>query len=101
MEEGALLDTATTWVGQAHHIAVLTGAGISAESGVPTFREAQTGYWARFRPEDMQPKRAFVPTPGAYGTGTSTGVACWLPRIPMPDMWRWRSSSSSTPGASR
>ena len=59
MEEGALLDTATTWVGQAHHIAVLTGAGISAESGVPTFREAQTGYWARFRPEDMATEEGF------------------------------------------
>ncbi|HCB13022.1 MAG TPA: NAD-dependent protein deacylase, partial [Gammaproteobacteria bacterium] len=32
----------------AHRIAVLTGAGISAESGVPTFREAQTGLWARY-----------------------------------------------------
>ena len=30
---------------QANHIVVLTGAGISAESGVPTFREAQTGLW--------------------------------------------------------
>ena len=59
MEEGALLDTATQWVGQAHHIAVLTGAGISAESGVPTFREAQTGYWARFRPEDMATEEGF------------------------------------------
>ncbi|RMD77883.1 MAG: NAD-dependent protein deacylase, partial [Chloroflexi bacterium] len=27
----------------AHHVAVLTGAGISAESGIPTFRDAQTG----------------------------------------------------------
>ena len=58
-EEGALLDTATAWVGQAHQIAVLTGAGISAESGVPTFREAQTGYWAHFRPEDMATEAGF------------------------------------------
>lgn len=34
-------------------VAVLTGAGVSAESGVPTFRDGGTGYWARFRPEDM------------------------------------------------
>ena len=28
------------------NLVVLTGAGVSAESGVPTFREAQTGLWA-------------------------------------------------------
>ena len=31
---------------------VLTGAGMSAESGVPTFRDAQNGLWAKFRPEE-------------------------------------------------
>ncbi|MBN2081178.1 NAD-dependent deacylase [bacterium] len=31
-------------------IAVLTGAGVSAESGIPTFREAQTGLWERYDP---------------------------------------------------
>ena len=59
MEEAAVLDTAKTWVEQAQHVAVLTGAGISAESGVPTFREAQTGYWAQFRPEDMATEEGF------------------------------------------
>lgn len=43
----------------ARRVAVLTGAGISAESGIPTFRDAQTGHWARFRPEDLA-------SPGAY-----------------------------------
>ncbi len=32
----------------ARRVTVLTGAGMSAESGVPTFRDAQTGLWARF-----------------------------------------------------
>lgn len=32
------------WLQYARRIAVLTGAGVSAESGVPTFRKAQTGY---------------------------------------------------------
>jgi NAD-dependent deacetylase len=31
----------------ATHVVAMTGAGISAESGVPTFRDAQTGLWAR------------------------------------------------------
>ncbi len=34
-------------------IVVLTGAGISAESGIPTFRDAQDGLWAQFRPEEL------------------------------------------------
>jgi len=42
---------------------VLTGAGISAESGVPTFRDAQTGLWARFRPEDLATPEAFQRDP--------------------------------------
>lgn len=43
----------------ARHVAALTGAGVSAESGIPTFREALTGLWARYRPEDLA-------TPGAF-----------------------------------
>ncbi|MDP4074680.1 NAD-dependent deacylase [Acidovorax sp. A1169] len=53
------LDTVRTWVQEARHIAVLTGAGVSAESGVPTFRDAQTGYWAQFRAEDMATEEGF------------------------------------------
>ncbi len=44
-------------------VAVLTGAGISAESGVPTFRDAQTGLWANFRSEDLATPRAFRRNP--------------------------------------
>ena len=43
----------------AQRITVLTGAGVSAESGVPTFRDAQTGLWAKFKPEELA-------TPGAF-----------------------------------
>lgn len=44
-------------------MAVLTGAGISAESGIPTFRDALTGYWARFRAEDLATPEAFARDP--------------------------------------
>lgn len=47
------------WISEAHHIAVLTGAGMSAESGVPTFRDAQTGLWAQFNPQDLATEAAF------------------------------------------
>lgn len=48
---------------QARHVTVLTGSGISAESGIPTFREAQTGLWARFRPEELATPEAFARDP--------------------------------------
>ncbi|MDL2342921.1 NAD-dependent deacylase [Deinococcus sp. MIMF12] len=53
------LEEARAALHTARRVAVLTGAGVSAESGIPTFRDAQTGHWARFRPEDLA-------SPGAY-----------------------------------
>ena len=44
-------------------LAMLTGAGISAESGVPTFRDAQTGLWARFDPLQLATPTAFAIRP--------------------------------------
>ncbi len=44
---------------RARAIAAFTGAGVSAESGVPTFRDAQTGLWAQFRAEDLATPQAF------------------------------------------
>jgi NAD-dependent deacetylase len=43
-------------------IAVLTGAGVSAESGVPTFRDPG-GLWSRYRPEDLANMDAFLANP--------------------------------------
>jgi NAD-dependent deacetylase len=48
---------------QAQRVVVLTGAGISAESGIPTFRDAQTGLWARYDPEELASPRAFKRDP--------------------------------------
>ena len=47
----------------AQSVAVLTGSGISAESGVPTFRDAQTGLWARYDPMDLATPEAFARDP--------------------------------------
>ncbi|MCB8941428.1 MAG: NAD-dependent deacylase [Ardenticatenaceae bacterium] len=47
----------------ARHVTVLTGAGISAESGVPTFREAQTGLWAKYDPQELATPQAFRRNP--------------------------------------
>ena len=43
----------------ARNVAVLTGAGTSAESGVPTFREAQTGLWSKYDPQQLATPKAF------------------------------------------
>ena len=42
---------------------MLTGAGVSAESGVPTFREAQTGLWTRYDPLELATPKAFARDP--------------------------------------
>lgn len=47
----------------AKRVVALTGAGISAESGLRTFRDAQTGLWAQHRPEDLATPEAFRRNP--------------------------------------
>jgi len=43
----------------AQHLCILTGAGISQESGVPTFR-GKDGLWNKFRPEELANFDAFI-----------------------------------------
>lgn len=47
----------------ASRVAVLTGAGVSQESGLRTFRDAQVGIWAQYRPEDLATPEAFERNP--------------------------------------
>jgi NAD-dependent protein deacetylase/lipoamidase len=47
---------------RAARVAVITGAGMSAESGVPTFR-GSSGLWRSFRPEDLATPQAFARDP--------------------------------------
>jgi len=63
MNLGPLLsDHVRTRLATAERIAVLTGAGISAESGVPTFRDPD-GLWARVRPEELASMEGFLANP--------------------------------------
>lgn len=62
MNEPAL-DEVRGWLAKAKHIAVLTGAGISAESGIPTFRDALTGLWARFDPAQLASPEGYAADP--------------------------------------
>jgi NAD-dependent deacetylase len=53
---------AREWLAVARRVAVLTGAGVSAESGVPTFRGAG-GLWRQYRPEELATPAAFARDP--------------------------------------
>jgi NAD-dependent deacetylase len=58
-----LADHLLTRLGEAGHVMVLSGAGMSAESGIPTFRDAQEGMWAKYRAEDLATPEAFEANP--------------------------------------
>jgi len=45
------------------YVVALTGAGVSQESGLRTFREAQSGLWEQYRPEDLATPQAFQRNP--------------------------------------
>lgn len=48
---------------KAERVLFFTGAGVSAESGLPTFRDAQTGLWANYKPQDLATPEAFARDP--------------------------------------
>jgi NAD-dependent deacetylase len=56
------LEQAREWLAGATSVAVLTGAGVSAESGVPTFRGAG-GLWKEYKPEELATAEAFARDP--------------------------------------
>jgi NAD-dependent deacetylase len=58
----AELEQARAWIAAATSLAVLTGAGISAESGIPTFRGAG-GLWRDYKPEELATPEAFARDP--------------------------------------
>ena len=55
-------DTLVDRLARARRVAVLTGAGVSAESGVPTFRDPD-GLWQRMRPEELASMDGFLANP--------------------------------------
>lgn len=48
---------------KAERFAVLTGAGVSQESGLRTFRDAQSGLWAQYKPTELASPEAFARDP--------------------------------------
>jgi NAD-dependent deacetylase len=53
------------WLAHSQRVTVLTGAGMSAESGIPTFRDALTGLWSQFDPAQLASVEGFEADPAA------------------------------------
>lgn len=47
------------FLSEAERVTFLTGAGVSKESGIPTFRDAQTGMWANYNPQELATPEGF------------------------------------------
>jgi len=62
-ESSHIPDALVAALRDAQYVCVLTGAGVSAESGVPTFRDAQSGLWEKYDPLDLATPEAFIRDP--------------------------------------
>ncbi len=51
------------WITTAQRIVIMTGAGVSAESGIATFREAKDSLWAKFNPQQLASPEGFANDP--------------------------------------
>lgn len=62
-QTGAALGLAVQWLKNCKSLFVLTGAGVSKESGIPTFRDALEGLWANYNPEQLATPEGFRKNP--------------------------------------
>lgn len=62
-ETNHMIEALADALAAAHTVTVLTGSGLSADSGVPTFRDIQDGLWSQYRPEDLASPEAFEHDP--------------------------------------
>lgn len=58
-----IIDQIARLLRDSERITVMTGAGASRESGIPTFRDALEGYWSKFNPGDLATPQAFEKDP--------------------------------------
>src|SRR5512146_451404 len=63
----ALFD-ASILLSNSRRVVVTTGAGMSKESGIPTFRDAQTGLWSKYDPQELATRRGFARDPALVWT---------------------------------
>jgi NAD-dependent deacetylase len=63
MADDSVIQQAAAIIRASQRLVALTGSGISRESGVPTFRDALDGLWARFDPQELATPTAFRANP--------------------------------------
>ena len=63
MSENTVIQQVVTLIEKNENLVILTGAGVSKESGVPTFRDAMDGLWAKYDPEQLATPQAFKQNP--------------------------------------
>ena len=81
---------------------MLTGAGMSAESGIATFRDAMTGLWSRFDPAQLASEEGFRADPARvwdWYAESRDGVRAALPN--RRAIWPWAPSRAAAPACSR
>ena len=92
------LQQAREWIANAASVAVLTGAGISAESGVPTFRGAD-GLWKNFKPEELATPEAFARDPRLvweWYDWRRSSIAQAQPNAAHRAWWSWKSVNGAS-----
>jgi NAD-dependent deacetylase len=57
------ISQAARWLAKCRLVVVLTGAGVSKESGIPTFRDAQEGLWAQYDPMLLATAAGYLANP--------------------------------------
>jgi len=64
MAQDPHVQSAARALARSRRLVVFTGAGVSKESGIATFREPETGLWARYDPVELATYEAYVRRPG-------------------------------------
>ncbi|GAB1419932.1 NAD-dependent deacylase [Anaerolineales bacterium] len=59
----SIYDKCARLIKDARHVVITTGAGVSQESGIPTFRDALDGLWERYDPTELATPAAFEKNP--------------------------------------
>ncbi|MCS4250041.1 NAD-dependent deacylase [Pseudomonas sp. BIGb0164] len=63
MDADYLFNQTVEYLKTAQHVVISTGAGISAESGIATFRAPSTGLWSRYKSGELATAEAFKRNP--------------------------------------
>ncbi|BFT64331.1 hypothetical protein PMm318_A50900 [Pseudomonas moorei] len=59
-----VIEQAVDALQKARKVVFFTGAGISADSGIPTYREKLSGIWAGYDPRDLETAKAVIARAG-------------------------------------